>query len=187
MDSILSVNMSYSEQMCALAEWWTMTVDPSESNITCCKNYTIEEIMWNIQSFEKFHKKKGMFLVWSLGGLFLAFQLGLIEFVLSLLDTNVCLTKSFVENCIHIILNLSSLKSLCKIIPPNIRIIYEAKKRLVQDTSGGFIHFCKINVYLLECFGCVYHELLSVISLTLLPSRRYFTVSIIIVHRPFTW
>ena len=143
--------------------------------------------MWYILFFEIRQKTKDIFLVWPLGGFFIAFQLGLIEFVLSLLDIYVCLTKSFVENCIHIILNLSSLKSLCKIIPPNIRIIYEAKKRLVQDTSGGFLHFCKINVYVLECFGCVYHELLSVISLTLLPSRRYFTVSIIIVHRPFTW
>ena len=69
----------------------------------------------------------------------------------------------------HLSLTLSSLESLCKNKPPTIRMIYESKKRRVQNPSGGFFTFCKINVYGLECFRCVFHDILSRISLTLLP------------------
>ena len=41
--------------------------------------------MWHTLFFETVHKIKGLFLVWTLGGLFLAFQMRLLKFVLSLL------------------------------------------------------------------------------------------------------
>ena len=65
-------------------------------------------------------------------------------------------------------LDLSILESLCKNKPPNIRMVAEARNIRVKNISGGFFTFCKINMYGLECFRCVFHELLSIISLTLL-------------------
>ena len=78
MGSILSVNMSSSEKICALEELSTTTFEPSESNPTCSKDSTLEESMWNILLFEKFQNTKGIFLVWPLGGFFLAFKLSLL-------------------------------------------------------------------------------------------------------------
>ena len=57
-----------------------MDVEPSESNQTCSEDSTHEEIMCHILSFDIVHNTKGLVLMWPLGGLFLAFQLGLIEF-----------------------------------------------------------------------------------------------------------
>ena len=62
-----------------------MTVDPPESNTIYSEDFTLEESMWHILYFEIVHKIKGLFLVWTLGGFFLAFQLGLIEFEFYLL------------------------------------------------------------------------------------------------------
>ena len=57
-----------------------MNVDPSESNPTCYEDSTLEESMWHTLSFDIVHIKKGMFLVWPLGGFFIASQLGLLYF-----------------------------------------------------------------------------------------------------------
>ena len=75
------------------------------------------------------HNTKGMFLVCPLGGIFIAFQMGSLEFGFYLLVLNFCLSKSVVGILSHLILTLSILKSLFKNIPPNIRMIAEAKKR----------------------------------------------------------
>ena len=72
------------ENMC-MVKLSTMTVDPWESNETCYDYSTLEESMWHFISFEILHNTKGLFLVWPLGGLFLEFQLGLVEFLLYLL------------------------------------------------------------------------------------------------------
>ena len=92
-----------------------MTVDPSESNKINSEDSTLEESMC-------------LFLVWPLGGLFLALQLVLIDFGLSLLVLHFCLAKSVVGNLRHLSLTLSILEILCKSIPLKIMIIYEAKK-----------------------------------------------------------
>ena len=78
---------------------------------------------------------------------------------------NFCLEKSVVGTLSQWFLNLIILKSLCKNKPPNIMIIGEEKKRWVQDPSGGFFTFYKINMYGLECFRYVCDELLSRILL----------------------
>ena len=62
MDSILSVNMYYSEKMRALVDLSNMTVDPSDSNSTCSEDSNHEEIMWHIQSFEKIQKEWSVIL-----------------------------------------------------------------------------------------------------------------------------
>ena len=82
----------------------------------------------------------------SFGGFFLAFKLGLPEFLIPLMVLNFFLTNSVVGALSHLILNVSSLESFCKDKPPNIRVIAEADKRWVQNPSGDFFTFCKINV-----------------------------------------
>ena len=62
-----------------------MTYDPYELNTTFSEYSTHEESTWHVLTFEMLHKIKGLFLVWPLGGFFIAFQLGLIEFGFSLL------------------------------------------------------------------------------------------------------
>ena len=57
-----------------------MTDDPSESNPTYSEDSTLKESMWHTPSFEIVQKTMGLFLVWHLGGFFLAFQMGLLEF-----------------------------------------------------------------------------------------------------------
>ena len=52
MGSILSVNMSSSENMCALADLSTMNVYPSESNPICSDGSTLEDNIWHALSFE---------------------------------------------------------------------------------------------------------------------------------------
>ena len=94
--------------------------------------------------------------------------------------------KSVVGTLGHLIMTLSILVSLCKNIPPHIRIIDEVKKQWVQNTSGVFFTFCKINVYGMECFRCVCHEILIIISLTFIPYGWYFTEIIIMVLHPCT-
>ena len=109
MGYIFSVNISPSGQICALEELSTMAVEPSESNPTCSEYSTLEDSMWHILSFEIVQKTKALFLVWTLGGLYLAFQLILLEFGLSLLVVCLCLTESVVGTLSHFSLNLSSL------------------------------------------------------------------------------
>ena len=58
---------------------------------------TLQESMWHILSFEIVRKTKGVFLVWPLGVLFLAFQLSLFEFVLSLMVLLFFLQGRFLE------------------------------------------------------------------------------------------
>ena len=72
-----------------------MTDEPSESNITFSEDYNLEESMWNILSFEIVQKIKGLFLVWTLGGLFIAFQISLLEFGFSFLVLHFCLVNLF--------------------------------------------------------------------------------------------
>ena len=50
MGYILSVNMSYSENMCALEELSTITDDSSESNPTCSEDSTLEVSILHIRS-----------------------------------------------------------------------------------------------------------------------------------------
>ena len=76
---------------------------------------------------------------------------------------------------------------ICKTIPLKIKIIYEAKKRVLKNPSGGFFTFCGIIVYCFECFRCVLHVLLSIFYVTLLTFGWYFTRLIIMVHHPCTW
>ena len=125
-------------------------------------------------------------LVWPLGGFFLALQISLIEFGLSLLVLNFCLAYSVVRTLSQLSLTLCSLEILRKNKRLNIRMIDEAKKIWVQNPSGGFFTFCKINIYVSECFRCVCHEILSRLSLTLIQAVWYFTVLIIMVHYPCT-
>ena len=88
-----------------------MTVDPLESNTNCSWYSSHGESMWNILHFE-IAQKKSMFLMWPLGGLFLALQLGLLEFGLYLMVMYFFLANSVVGTIRHLILNLSSLESL---------------------------------------------------------------------------
>ena len=147
-----------------------MTVDPSDTNPTGSEDSTLEDIMWQIQYFEILQKTKGLFLVWTLGLFFLALQMSFLEFGFSILVLQFFLAKSVVLTLGYLSLTLSILESQLKIIPPSSRIISEANKIRVKIPSGGFFTFCKVNVYGLECFrrGC--HEILSIISVTLLPS-----------------
>ena len=85
--------------------------------------------MWHILSFEIVQKTKDLFLVWPLVGLFIAFQLILLEFGLYLLVKHFCLAKSVIGTIILLSLNFIILESLCKNKPPNIRIIADANKR----------------------------------------------------------
>ena len=85
--------------------------------------------MWHIPSFEIVHKTKGLFLVWPLGGPFLAFKLRLLEFVLSLLGPHLRLAKSVVGILSQLRLTFSILESQRENKPPKIRMIDEAKKR----------------------------------------------------------
>ena len=75
---ILSLKISSSDQMRALVELSNMTDDPSDSNPKFSEDSTLEESIWHILYFEIVQKTKGLFLVWPLGGLFLAFQMGLL-------------------------------------------------------------------------------------------------------------
>ena len=66
---------------------------------------------------------KGLFLVWTWGGLFLAFRLGLFYFVLSLLVMHFCISKTYFETLIYLRLNFISLESTCKNRLLNIRMV----------------------------------------------------------------
>ena len=140
--------------------------------------------MWNTISFEIV--QKNILGVACGGGFFLALQISLIEFGLSLLVLNFCLTNSVVRTLSQLSLTLCSLDILRKNKRLNIKIIDEAKKIWVQNPSGGFFTFCKINIYVSGCFRCVCHEILSRLSLTLIQSGWYFTGLIIMVHYPCT-
>ena len=98
-----------------------------------------------------------------------------------------CLAKSVFGTLIQLSLSLIILEILCKKTPPNIRMIGEEKKRLLQHPSGGFFTFIKINVYCLKYFRYICHQILSSISLTLLPYGRTFTGTRIMVLPPCTW
>ena len=144
--SILSVNMSSSNQMRALAELSTMTDEPIDSDSNLSDNSTLKESIWHTLSFEIVQKIKGIFLVWPLRGFNIDFRLGLIEFASSLLVLHFFLEKSGVYTLRHFSLTLSSLDILCKKKPPNIMITYEPTKMWVQNPSGGLFTFCIINV-----------------------------------------
>ena len=105
-----------------------MTDDPSWSNPFFSEDSTLEDSMCNILSFKIVHLKKGLILVWPLGGLFLSFQKRILEIGLSLLVLHFCLEKSFVGTLRQLILTFSSLEIPCKNQPPNIKIIAEAKR-----------------------------------------------------------
>ena len=93
-----------------------------------------------------------------------------------------CSEKSAVCTLTHLRFNLISPEIICKNVPLNISMIIKAKKRLVQHPPGGFFNFCIISVYGLECFICVWHDLLSRNSLTLKQSVKYSTRILIMVH-----
>ena len=61
MGSILLVNMSSSENIWAFLELSIISYDPSESNLTCSDDSTLEESMWHVIFFEIVQKTKGLF------------------------------------------------------------------------------------------------------------------------------
>ena len=142
--------------------------------------------MWYILSSEIVHYTKGLFFC-NLGLLFITFQTGLIGFFSSLLVLYFCFSKSVVGTLRYLRYNFIILESLCKNMILNIMIISEAKKRWVKNPYELSLTFCRITVYDLECFRCVWIELLSRIYLTLIPFGLYFTGLIIMVHHPYTW
>ena len=161
-------------------DWWPTRV---KSNLFWGFYSWIEYMEYPVKIFQK---TKVLFLVWPLGGFFLAFRLGLLESGFSLLVLHFFSCKVSCCTLIHLIPTLSSLEILCKNKPPRIKTIYEAKKRLAQNPSGGFFTFCKINMYRLECLRCLCHDILSRIFLTLLPSGWYFSGLRIMFRHPCT-
>ena len=143
MGSILSVNVSSSKKVWAFAECSIMTDDPLDSNPPCSKDSTLEESMWHIPSFWNSAEKNCLFLLWPLGGFFLAFQLRLLEFGFSLLVLHFCLSNSVVGNISQLSLTLSIPDILCKNKPSNIRIIVKANNRWVQNPYVVFFPFVK--------------------------------------------
>ena len=97
------------------------------------------------------------------------------------------LSESVVGTLRHLSLAFRILEILCKNKPPTIIMIDGAKKRRAQKQFGGFFAFCKINLYGLKCFRCVWHDLFNRIPLTFIPSGWDFTVLIIISHHPCNW
>ena len=106
-----------------------MTDDSSESKPNCSEDYTLEESMWHTLVFEIAHKKKGIFLVWPLGGFVLSFQLCLLKFRFPLLVLHFFLANPVDITLSHSILTSIILKNLCKNISPNIRMIAVANNR----------------------------------------------------------
>ena len=157
------------EKMYTLVELLTMTVDLSKSNTTCSYDSTLEDSMWHIPPFKISQRTKGLFFVWPLGGLFLDIPLVLLEFGFYLMIIHFLIEKSVVDTLSHLGWTFIIMERLCKSIPPNIRMIDNSKKRRVKSPSGGFFALCKINVYGLECFRYVCHEILIRIDLTFLP------------------
>ena len=137
--------------------------------------------MWHILPFEILQKTKGLFLVWALGLLFC-----LLTGFTWIWILNLCLTKILLKPLSIRAWFWLSWVSYVNNIPPNIMMISEAKKRGQQYPYGGLFTFCKINMYGLECFRCVYHEILSIMYLTFLPSDWDFTELRIMVHHPCT-
>ena len=52
MGYLLSVKMYYSDHKYEFAELLNITGDPSELNTICSKDYTLDEIIYHILSFE---------------------------------------------------------------------------------------------------------------------------------------
>ena len=93
MGPILLVKIYSSKKMCEFSELSTITVDPPESNTTGSGDLTTEESMWHSLYFEILQNKKGVFLVWPLGGFLPALQLSLLEFGFPLLVLDFYLGK----------------------------------------------------------------------------------------------
>ena len=106
-----------------------MTDDPSESNPTCSGYSTLEESIWDILYFDFFQKTKGMLLVWPLVGFFLSSNWVYLNLYSPSLLFIFCIEKSVVCTLSHLRLTFSILEILYKNVPPNIRMIDEAKKR----------------------------------------------------------
>ena len=121
--------MSPSEILLALEELSNMTDDPSESNPTFSVDSTLEDNTRYILYFKSVQKTKVIFLVGPLGGIFIAFQLGLLVFGFFLLALHVCFSKYIVVNLRHLSLILSILEILCINYPPNGRMIAEAQNK----------------------------------------------------------
>ena len=124
--------------------------------------------MRHILLFDIVQYTKGLFSVGTLGGFFLAFQLGLIGFGFDLLVLQYFLSKSVVGTIIHLSLTFIIMKRLCKNRPPKIRMIAEAKNIRVQNSSGLLLIVFRINMYILEFSRCVGYYLSSRISLEFL-------------------
>ena len=91
MGFILSLNMYSSDQMFPFANLSTMNVEPPESNKICSMNYSHEESMWRIISFDTLQQTKSLFVVLHLGVFFFAFKLVFNNFGLYLLVFIFCL------------------------------------------------------------------------------------------------
>ena len=144
------------------------------------REYVAYPIFWDCA------EKKGIFLVWPLVGFFIALQLSLNGFGFSLLVL-IFLEKSLIVTPNQFILTFIILDILCKNKPPNSRMIDEARNIRVKNHLDDSSVFCKINMYGLEYFRCVCHELLSIFYVTFLPSGWTFTLLIIMFHRSCTW
>ena len=137
---ILSIKISSSDHICSISELSTITVDTSESNPMFSENLTLEEILFHILYFDIVLYKKGVFLVWLLGGGVLSSNW--ISLILVYPPSSVIFFfKSDVGKVSHFRLNLSSLDILFKIGPLKIRMISETNMKWVQNVSGGFSLF----------------------------------------------
>ena len=85
--------------------------------------------MWHILSFDIGQEDKGYVFSVFFERLFPAFQLGLLEFGLSLMVLNFCIEDSVVKTLSNLRFYLRILENFCKNKPPNIRMIAEAKKK----------------------------------------------------------
>ena len=77
-----------------------------------------------------------MFLVQTLGGFFLAFQLVLLHFGLYLLFLHFCFEKSAIGTLRNLSSTLIILESLCKNTPLKFKTFVATKKIRVQDLNG---------------------------------------------------
>ena len=140
---ILSVNMSSSEKMWVFrvinCYWWPIRV---KSNLILGFQYWREYVAYPI--LLNCAENKGSIFGVAFGRLF-SFLPNELTWV-CILSTGyvIFLVKSVVGTLSHFISALSILEIICESKPPNIRMIYDAKKRWVKNPYGGFFTFVKL-------------------------------------------
>ena len=121
-----------------------MTIFTSESNPTCSEDSTLEESMWHIMYFVIVHKTKGIYFGVAFGRIIYLNPTELTWILIFPPGSDFCLAESVVGTLSQLISTFIILDILYKNKPQNIRIIDEAKKRLVKITSGGFFTLVKL-------------------------------------------